>query len=392
MSRKRVLISINSSWNIYNFRAGLIQGLRDNGHEVLAAAPPDEYSSRLSQLGCGYIPLRMDSNGQSPIKDGLLLLRYLRLLRRCRPDVFLGYTIKPNIYGSLAAQLLGIPVINNISGLGTAFIRETWLTRLVKLLYAVALRPSKAVFFQNADSLDLFVRLGLARSAQAALLPGSGIDLEKFRPEAALPQACQPSPPVFLLLGRLLWDKGVGDYIEAARLVKRCFPGTRFQILGFLDTANQSAISRSQMDAWVNEGIVEYLGSAEDVRPAIAAAGCVVLPSYYPEGTPRVLLEAAAMGKPLIATDVPGCRDAVSDGVNGFLCVPRDFKDLAEKLIAFLALEPAVRKRMGLASRLKAETGYDERIVISRYLAAIENATGCASSYAPNRSGVLARS
>jgi len=390
MTRKLILISANSSWNIFNCRAGLIQGLSEAGYEVLAAASPDEYYGELAQLGCRSVALPMDSNGKSPVRDCLLFLRYLRLLRRLRPAALLGYTIKPNIYGSLAAHLLGIPVINNITGLGTAFIEQTWLTRLVRFLYARSLSLSKTVFFQNADDRDLFVHLRLVRSERAALVPGDGVDLDKFRPQAVSRQNGQSSPPVFLFVGRVIRDKGVAEYAEAARLVKQRFPEARFQILGFLETANRGAIPRSELDAWVKEGIIEYLGSTDDVRPAIADASCVVLPSYR-EGTPRVLLEAAAMGKPLIATDVPGCRDAVSNGVNGFLCAPRDYNDLAGKLIAFLSLDPAAKEQMGSASRMKVERAYDERIVINRYLAAIETATSGLDAPASGTDGISRR-
>ena len=274
--RKRVLISVNASWNIYNFRAGLVQGLSRSGYDVVAAAPLDGYSQRLRDLGCQHIALPMDNKGSSPVKDALLFLRYMTLFWRVRPDVFLGYTVKPNIYGSLAARLFGIPVINNISGLGTAFIRETWLTRVVKLLYRIALRSSRTVFFQNRDDRALFLRLGLVREEAAGLLPGSGINLDQFRPAKIPAQIAPQSQTTFLLVARLIWDKGVKEYVEAARLVKRRFPKARFQILGFLDVENRGAISRSHMNAWVEEGLVEYLGTADDVRPFIAAAGCVV--------------------------------------------------------------------------------------------------------------------
>jgi glycosyltransferase involved in cell wall biosynthesis len=371
MAPKRVMISINASWNIYNFRAGLIRGLQQSGYEVVAAAPLDDYSARLEELGCHHVALPMDSNGSSPLKDGLLFLRYLRLLRRERPDVFLGYTIKPNIYGSLAARLLGIPVINNVSGLGTAFIHDTWLTRLVELLYRLALRSSKTIFFQNTDDRNLFVASKLARLEQTSLVPGSGVDLDKFRPQPSLAPPGSSTSPCFLLIARMLWDKGVGEYVEAARLVKKLVPGARFQLLGFINAGNPMAISRAEIDAWAREGAVEYLGVADDVRGVIEKADCVVLPSYR-EGTPRTLLEAAAMGKPLITTDAPGCRNVVDDGVNGFLCTVGDANDLAEKLITFASLNPARRREMGLASRLKAEAEFDERIVVNRYLAALE--------------------
>jgi len=375
------MISANSSWNIYNFRAGLVRSLEQTGYEVLAAAPEDEYSSRLERLGCKYHSLSMDSKGRSPIHDSVLFLRYLHLLRRVRPDVFLGYTIKPNIYGSVAAHSLGIPVINNISGLGTVFLRETWLTRLVKLLYWGALHGSRTAFFQNEEDRNLFVRLGLLRTDRAVLIPGSGIDLDKFSPRASPANAAPATFKTFLLVARLIWDKGVGEYAEAARVVKRLFPDARFQILGFLDVENRNAIPRSQMHAWVKEGNVEYLGAVDDVRPALAAASCAVLPSYYREGTPRTLLEAAAMAKPIITTDTPGCRNVVDDGVNGYLCAPRDPEDLADKLIAFLSLEPARRRQMGVASRIKVEAQYDERIVVAHYSAAIESAIGCGDAY-----------
>jgi glycosyltransferase involved in cell wall biosynthesis len=377
MRKNRVLISINASWNIFNFRAGLIQSLRQNGYDVLTASPEDVYSERLRKLGCLQFALPMDNKGSSPIRDALLFFRYLRLLRRLKPDTFLSYTIKPNVYGSIAAHLLGIPVINNITGLGTAFIRETWLTKIVKLLYWVALRTSRTVFFQNREDRDLFIRWGLVRPERAIVLPGSGVDLARFSPQPVPAQKVPAGPATFLLSGRLIWDKGVGEYVEAARLVKRRFPDARFQILGFLGVENRTAISRSQIDEWIKEGVVEYLGCVDDVRPALAEASCVVLPSYR-EGAPRALLEAAAMAKPIITTDTPGCRNVVEDGVNGFLCATRDFKDLSEKIIAFLSIDAVRQKEMGIASRKKAEAEFDERIVISGYLTAIASAVGSA--------------
>lgn len=365
----KILISINTSWNIYNFRAGLIRAFLTQGYEVIAASPTDAYSPHLKELGCRHLPLQMDNEGTSPLKDFGFFLRYLRLLRRERPDVFLGFTIKPNIYGSLAARLLQIPVVNNVSGLGTAFIRDSWLTHIVKALYRLALRSSATVFFQNEDDRSLFVDFKLVEPEQTALLPGSGIDLERFCPkQAASPQ---PAAPCFLLIARLLRDKGVGEFIDAARIVKTRFPEARFQLLGFLDAQNRTAIPKATVDEWVGEGIVEYLGVADDVRPYIAASNCVVLPSYR-EGTPRTLLEAAAMAKPLIATDVPGCREVVEHGKNGFLCEVRDPANLAQKLFDFIDLSHAERIAMGKASRVKVEREFDENIVIQRYLERIE--------------------
>lgn len=369
-AHSRILISINTAWNIVNFRAGLIRALIDTGYEVVAFAPPDEHVVRLAGMGCRFVALPMDNKGANPLRDLALFFRYIHLFRRERPAGFLGYTIKPNIYGSLAARFCGVPVINNVSGLGTAFIRDSWITRVVKQLYRAAFRRSRCVFFQNEDDLKLFLDLGLVRAEQTRLLPGSGIDLEYFVPDTESSIA-PPDAPVFTLIARLIFDKGVREYAEAARQVRARYPGTRFQLLGFLDVENRTAVTRKTVEAWVADGAIDYLGTVDDVRPIIAGSDCVVLPSYR-EGTPRTLLEAAAMGKPLIATDVPGCRNVVTHGENGFLCDARSGDDLAQKMIDFIALSPAARAAMGRKSRELAESRFDEKIVVDAYLEAIK--------------------
>jgi glycosyltransferase involved in cell wall biosynthesis len=371
MTQKTVLISINASWNIVNFRTGLVRSLQQAGYRVVALAPQDAYSARFEALGIDYIPLPMDTQGLSPLRDLLLLWRYYRALRRLRPDIFLGYTAKPNIYGSLAAHALGIKMINNVSGLGTAFIREDFLTRIVTSLYKLAFRRSATVFFQNRDDRDMFLAAAIVKAGQAKLLPGSGVDLDRFSP--AYPAQREPGGFRFLLIARLLWFKGVGEYVEAARFVREKVPGVRFQLLGFIDPANGNAVPRADIDKWVAEGTIEYLGEADDVRPFIAAADCVVLPSYR-EGLPRTLLEAAAMGKPLIATDVPGCRHVVDHDVNGLLCSPRDSVSLAEAMLKMLRLSAPRIAEMGVAARAKAHAEFDERLAINLYLEAIEAA------------------
>ena len=366
-----VLISINASWNIINFRKGLIFALRDRGYHVVVAAPEDDYSAELRALGVEYIPLEMDKKGLSPVQDLLLLARYYRLLRAVKPDLFLGYTPKPNIYGSIACHLLGVPVINNVAGLGTAFIKEGWLARLLTFMYSVAFRRSRTIFFQNRDDLDLFLSGGVVQGHQARLLPGSGIDLDHFRSGVFLRED-EPGFR-FLLVARLLWDKGIGEYVEAARRLREEAPQLRCQLLGFAESENRTAIDRGQVERWVEEGIIDYLGHAADVRPFIAAADCIVLPSYR-EGLPRVLLEAAAMAKPLIATDVPGCRHLVQDGRNGFLCTVRDPASLAEAMLRMARLPADERQLMGAFARSNVEAEFDERIVIERYLSAIREA------------------
>ena len=373
MSKQKILITANTTWNLVNFRRGLMSALVSNGFEVVAVAPVDEYCSGVLALGCRYLPLEMDNQGTQPLRDLVLLLRYLKMLFDERPDVLLTYTVKPNIYASLAARLAGVPVINNVSGLGTAFIRGGWLGTMVSVLYRVALQKSRCVFFQNEDDQQVFIGKGLVSSGKTELLPGSGIDLVHFSPDAVSVTSPlqREGQLLFLMVARLLWDKGVSEFVEAARLVKEVYPGVRFQLLGFLDVKNQTAVPRADVDAWVEEGTVEYLGTSDDVRPFIAAVDCVVLPSYR-EGTPRSLLEAAAMAKPLIATDVPGCREVVTEGDNGLLCQVRNSQDLADKMLSFIAMPASSRLRMGSQSRLLAETRFDQVIVIKKYLQVIQ--------------------
>ena len=374
--KRRVLITANTTWNLVNFRSGLIAALVSRGFDVVAVAPDDEYRDRLRELGCRYVPLNMDNQGTHPVKDALLLWRYVVVLLRLRPAVVLSYTVKPNIYASLAARLVGVTVINNVSGLGTAFLRGGWLGGVVCSLYRVALRRSHRVFFQNDEDRQVFIEKRLVAPARTGLLPGSGIDLVHFSPLAFDGSSLRNGAGlVFLMVARLLWDKGVLEFVEAARRVKALFPESRFQLLGFLDVKNQTAVGRSDVEAWVKDGVVEYLGTTDDVRPFLADADCVVLPSYR-EGTPRSLLEAAAMGRPLLATDVPGCREVVIDGVNGLLCRLRDSVDLAEKMMQMITMPMSALLQMGQESRRLAEMRFDEQIVIRKYLEAIYEVAG----------------
>ena len=370
LNTKKIVVAANTAWYIVNFRAGLIRALVESGYEVTAVAPPDEYAVRLTDLGCRYMPLAIDAMGTHPGRDLFLLWRFWRLLSRERPGVFLGYTVKPNIFGSLAALALGIPTINNITGLGTVFIKQNWLTFLVRGLYRMALSRSAKVFFQNEDDRRLFVEGGLVQPEKTGRIPGSGIDLKRFKPT---PLPARSDRLRFLLLARMLWDKGVGEFVEAAHIVIRRRAKAEFCLLGFLNVQMPAAVSKKQMDAWVAEGVVRYLGVSDDVRTEIAKADCIVLPSYYREGVPRTLLEAAAMGRPLITTDSVGCREAVEDGVNGFLCRVRDPEDLAGKMERMLTLSEEERFEMGRRGREKMEREFDEQTVIDRYLETISS-------------------
>jgi glycosyltransferase involved in cell wall biosynthesis len=370
----KIAIATNSAWNTANFRAGLIRGLLAKGDDVIAIAPHDPHAQRLIDMGCRFIPIEMDNKGVNPFADVALFSRYLYLLNYEKPDTFLGYTIKPNIWGSLAAQASGIPVVNNISGLGTVFIRETWRTSVVRALYRTALARSHIVFFQNQDDWSLFLQQQIVTAKRTALLPGSGINLEYFCPTRV--QRAVRNEIRFLLIARLLYDKGVNEYVKAARILRTHNLEVKCALLGFLDVENRTAVSRDKVEGWVGEGIIEYLGVADDVRPHIAAADCIVLPSYR-EGTPRTLLEAAAMGKPIVATDVPGCREVVEHGRTGLLCRARDEHDLCEKMQMIAEMDPLEREIMGAAGRAKMEREFDEHLVINAYFKALaEISTG----------------
>jgi len=363
----KVMIVLNTAWNLVNFRIGLIRALVSAGYEVVAVAPSDKYAGGLAALGCRFIHVPMDNNGINPAKDLLLLWRLFWLLRTEKPNVYLGYTVKPNVYGSFAARALGIPVINNIAGLGTVFIRGGWLSLLVKGLYRLALSRSQKVFFQNNDDRQLFIRSRLVHECLTDLLPGSGIDLIQFPPTPLSVNV----PVRFLLIARMLWDKGVGEFVEAARLLKQRGVSADFCLLGMLDPQNPVAISRQQVNTWAAEGVVNYLGVNDNVREEIAQADCIVLPSYR-EGTPRALLEAAAMARPIVTTDSAGCRNVVDDGINGYLCKPKNSSDLADKMLHILSMSHNEREVMGLRGREKVEREFDEKIVIRKYLEAIK--------------------
>ena len=361
-----VLMTVNAAWNIWNFRKPVVQALLAGGHRITILAPPDDCVEPLTELGCRFVPLRMNAKGLNPIDELALLRRFTHMFRELQPDVILSYTIKNNTFGALAAKSLGIPFLPNVSGLGTGFLSGGALQFIVEQLYRRAFRGLPVVFFQNEDDRGLFTTRGLVRAEQARLLPGSGIDLEHF---AATPLP-RDAPPVFLLIARLLRDKGVVEFVDAARQLKKDHPEIRFQLLGAAGSENRTAISAKTVQGWVDEGIVDYLGTTPDVRPAIAAATCVVLPSYR-EGAPRTLIEAAAMARPLIATDVPGCRAVVDDGQTGFLCTVRDAGSLADAMRRFLSLAPEERTEMGQAGRARMERDYDQRLVVQAYVEAL---------------------
>jgi glycosyltransferase involved in cell wall biosynthesis len=366
----RIAVVANTSWYLFNFRLNLMRALEKGGHRVFAVGPADAYVERIVAEGFRHVAVPFSGVGVNPLREFRTVSGLIRVFHENRIEAVLSYTPKGNIYSGMACMTRGIPLLPNVSGLGRAFNRPSSLTVLVKVLYWLVLRRSPRVFFQNDEDLSLFVGAGIVTRSRAERISGSGVDLWHFSPMPVTAQD-EPRAAVFLLVARLLWEKGIGEFIEAGRLVREQYPTARFQLLGFFDVENQTSIPRSTVDAWAAEGLIEYLGTSDDVRTFLAEADCVVLPSYR-EGVPRSLLEAAAMGRFVIATNAPGCRDTVDDGVTGLLCKPRDAVDLADKMLRFLALERISRTAMGRAGRRKMEREFDERIVINRYLAAVD--------------------
>ncbi|TSP12401.1 glycosyltransferase family 4 protein [Cupriavidus campinensis] len=368
-TREKILFCGNSAWGMYQFRRGVLEALIADGYEVHVVAPADRISSALEKMGCVFHAVSMSPQGYNPLEDLRLVLVLSALYRRVGPKVIFHYTIKPNIYGSVAAQLAGTRSIAITTGLGYVFLNVGVVSWVSKLLYRIALRFPQAVWFLNQEDRGAFVSRRLVESSKCAVLPGEGIDLTHFRQRSAMP-AESPETFTFLLIARMLWDKGIGEYVDAARQLGEIHKNVRFLLLGPGGSANPSAIPLEQIREWQEDGVIEYLGEATDVRPAIAAADCIVLPSYR-EGVPRVLLEAAAMERPVIATNVPGCKDIVEDGVNGYLCADRCAADLAAKMAAMIRLGATARREMGRAGRIKVQRDFDEKKVVAHYRSVI---------------------
>lgn len=365
---KKIVISYNTTQYVVLFRSNLIMELIKDGFDVYVISPFDEYVARLLSLGCTHVDVKMAS-GINLLLDIKYFIDIYLALRRIQPKYYLGYTIKPNIFGNLACRLLGIKTINNVTGLGSIFINKSWTTKFVIFLYRIAFGNAYKVFFQNPDDQEYFLKLHVTTLNNSETLPGSGIDLEKYKPEAGI-NFDNCSEFVFLFIGRVTKEKGVQEFLEAARIVKIKFPNASFWVIGSLDHTNPSKIDEQYFQDFVNSGVVDYHGFVDDVRPFIISATCVCLPSYR-EGTPRSLLEGAALGKPLIATDVPGCRQVVKEGDNGFLALPQSSSSLAMAMEKMLSLSDKTRISFGMRSRILVETLYDEKIVINAYKRAL---------------------
>lgn len=354
----KILIVSHYTKSLINFRGDLIKSISTLGHDVITVGPEKGYEEELKKLGAAFIQIPLDRTGVNPAKDLKTLLSLIKIMSKLKPDIVLSYAIKPVIYGSLAARFTEVKAIYSmIPGLGYVFTgsegKENILKKLVKLLYKKALKNNKAVFFQNPDDMEFFKSEKiLGNVTKAVLINGSGVNLDKFY------YVHPPTKPVsFLLIARLIWDKGIGEYVDAARMLKARYPDVSFKLLGPFDS-NPAAIKKSDVERWVCQGIIEYLGETDDVRPFIANSSVYVLPSFYREGTPRSILEAMAMGRPIITTNAPGCKETVKEGVNGFLVPTKDPVSLAAAMEKFI-INPELIIPMGRKSREIAKEKYD---------------------------------
>jgi glycosyltransferase involved in cell wall biosynthesis len=347
--RKKIALVANSAWSVYNFRIDLIRHLLEN-FEVLVIAPKDEFAEDLKNAGCSYLDIHFNNRSENPLQDYALLKSLQHIYRTEKPDFIFHYVIKPNIYGTLAAARCGIPSVAVITGLGYTFDRSNWLNHVVRFLYRLALKKSREVWFLKQEDADIFVQRKLVNSEKIKILPGEGINTDYFFPQSSKPIA-RSKAIQFLMATRLLRSKGVGIYIEAARLLKNKHRDVRFELIGFFEKNHRDSISESEIRNWQKKGIIHYGGFARDVRPLLRQADCFVFPSFYHEGIPRCLLEAAAMEVPIITSINTGCKEVVLEGVNGFLAVPNDAVALAARMEEMIALSNSERAEMGRRGR-----------------------------------------
>jgi len=363
--RKKIALVANSAWSMYNFRIDLIRHLLLH-FDVLIIAPKDEFTEDLKKAGCSYLDIHFNNRSENPLQDYALLKSLERIYRSEQPDFIFHYVIKPNIYGSMAAARCGIQSVAVITGLGYSFDRPDWLNRIVRFLYRKALKKAREVWFLNQEDADLFIQRKLADSEKIKILPGEGINTDHFSPQSNKPVA-RTKAFQFLMGTRLLRSKGVGVYIEAARILKNKHRDVRFELIGFFEKNHRDSISESELRNWQKKGIIHYGGFAKDVRPFLRQADCFVFPSFYHEGIPRCLLEAAAMEVPIITSVNTGCKEVVLEGVNGFLVVPNDAAVLAARMEEMMALNNGQRADMGKRGRERVTEKFGMEKILKEY-------------------------
>lgn len=377
----KIVLFANTEWYLYNFRRSLALALRDAGYEVLLISPPGPYGEKLRALGLRWVPVPMVRRSLNPLRELHLLWHLWRLFRRERPALVHGFTIKCAVYGSLAARMAGVPArINAVAGMGYVFSSADLKARLLRPLVRALLRltlggANARLILQNPDDVALFEQAGLVDGANVRLIAGSGVDCMRFKARPAARES--NGPPKVLLASRLLWDKGIAEFVAAARILRAEGRAVAFLLAGDPDPGNPAAVPLATVQGWVDEGVLQWLGHVDDMPALFASVDMVVLPSYR-EGLPKGLIEAAACALPLVTTDVPGCREVVTDGVDGLRVPVRDADALA-RAIARLIDDPELALRLGQAARAKALERFDERLVVARTIAVYRELLGSGS-------------
>jgi len=358
MKKNKILILVNHDVVIYNFRLELVEKLLDEGDEVYISSPYGERIDDLVSLGCKYIEADINRHGLNIYQEWKLLRYYKKIIKQIEPSVILTYTIKPNIYGAIAGRAFGIPVLANITGLGTAVENGGLMQKVSVALYKYAFRNISKVFFQNTENQDFFKKHNIAVDKHE-LLPGSGVNLEHF----SVLDYPKDTTIEFVFISRIMKQKGIEQYLDAAKYIRGKYPYTRFHVLGFCEENYEDELNKLEQ-----EGVILYHGMQRDIRKLLKTSHCTIHPTYYPEGMSNVLLESAASGRPIITTNRSGCREIVDDKINGYVTKQKDSKALIDKIEKFLKLSHQKKKEMGLAGRKKIEREFDRQIVVDAYL------------------------
>ncbi|MCX8022732.1 MAG: glycosyltransferase family 4 protein [Syntrophorhabdaceae bacterium] len=370
----------NTSFFVHNFYINLIRKLKNYGYEVKIVSPEDDYTVKLKEEGLEHIPIKnLNRKGSNPVEDIRLFFELYRVFRTERPDLALLFTIKINTYGGIAAGLVRVKTICTVTGLGWLFTEKSLKTFIggfgYKILYKISFAHTTKVIFQNRDDREFFIRNRLLKEEKALITPGVGVDTNHFNPEFCKNINKNKDSLVFLLMSRMLWDKGIGEFVEAAKIVKDKYPSTEFWLLGPMDYENRSAIPESLIHQWEHEGWIKYKGETSEVRPFICQCDVMVLPSYR-EAIGKSLLEAMSMGKPIIATDTAGCRDTIEQGKNGFLVKVKDNGSLAVAMLSYIELTSEEKIKMGEYSRKKVINEFNEKLVHDTYIGLIKDVRG----------------
>ena len=356
--RKKILMLGNSEIVIYNFRLELVERLLADGHEVIISSPPGEKIEKLVEMGCVHDSVEIDRRGTNPVSEIRLLVHYYKLIKKVQPDIVFSYTIKPNIYGALAARKMGVPYVTNVTGLGSAIENKGLLQRFMIQLYRISLSKVQTVFFQNEKNRQLFSNHKIAVNKHI-ILPGSGVNLKKFN---LLKYPSTKETINFVFISRIMKEKGIDEFLEAAKKIKEKYPQTRFHIAGFFEEEYEKVI-----EDYTKRKIIQYHGMLSDVRELLSKTHCTILPSYH-EGMSNVLLESAASGRPILASNVPGCIETLDEENSGYSFEPQNTKSLIAAIERFLALSHKEKENMGLAGREKMEKEFDRQVVVNNYL------------------------